>query len=807
QSGSMLCPGCGPNVIELTAFPSMAMKVYAILGMMRWAGIGLATFISGMLIRFGGTVLAMVAGQIAGAPMGAGSQAGVSGIKDPHGYVGSELVPRMAFTNAAFEVGGFRAYAMGRVAGATFAEASSVSAGYQTMAHTGGSFSGVASAGLSAGTVGATQNIASTVQGFGISRAGGPGLVGEGLGKMQLMNALKSAETGKMFSIDDVLNVSSVLGQKSAGSIKGTADRYETLAQKTGVSISTVAEREAKSGKLTFTLSELRNLIQRSGLKLPDGLAEKDTTFLIERIAFDATGKGISFIVAQGADSGNMYKIEPQGITSITRPQGQAIEIGRVKYYFSGEREDIYSSTGAPLKTKLFGIFTDPQGKQYTGQVIVNLESGEVISSNLTALKKQEEGNITNVYGVEQRVGNYQILGGKLEVIESPSGGKVIDIKDGIVQDGVTGRKFRGSFYLYQNPSGDAVLVSAESRSIHSVLMSVSDPEQKERLARFLESMGYKTAAAHVRRMKAVTVSMDIDPNTGRISYIRVHHGSEVLKIDFTHVKKGLLREWFNFEKSVQGALHQIYNNRREVFSGANFMFGNDLLSIIYRSDHTAFHSKYGIYAWNNPEYRSALLSDVTEVTKKFGSIDKLEVDKYARSLSYNAGFNLNDPLVKGAMAAGGVLSLIPQTRLAGTTIAALAALKASLSSEKSGTDRISTNDIMFHYNELIEELAKRKDLSDEQKSRLFVESAHELYKFLESVNKTSAFRRGFRSMPELNENKEQPYTIFDLGEKVARGVIRKVRSKDNLFNAHMNMYKDREVHTNMFKDKEGQGE
>lgn len=467
-----------------------------------------------------------------------------------------------------------------------------------------------------------------------------------------------------------------------------------------------------------------------------------------------------------------------------------------------------HSSTGAPLKTKLSGIFTDPQGKQYTGQVIANLESGEVISSNLTALKKQEEGNITNVYGVEQRVGNYQILGGKLEVIESPSGGKVIDIKDGIVQDGVTGKKFRGSFYLYQNPSGDAVLVSADmiegvnkmSKSIHSVLMSVSDPEQKERLARLYESMGYKTAAAYIRKMKAVTVSMDMDPNTGRISSIRVHHGSEVSEIDFTHIKKGRLKEWFNFEKSVQGALHQIYNNRREVSSGANFMFGNDLLSIIYRSDHIDFHSKYGIYTWNNPEYRSALLSDVTEVMKKFGSIDKSEVENYIRSLSSKMGFDIKDYLKKGAMIAGGALSMIPQTRLTGVAIVAIATLSASASSEKSGTDRISTNDIMFHYNKVIEELAKRKDLSDEQKSRLFVESAHELYKFLENVNNASALKRGFRSMPEPNRSmskpnenqEEQPYTIFDLGEKAAKKAIQKVRSEDNFLNTYMKMYKDK---------------
>ncbi|MEM4620485.1 MAG: conjugal transfer protein TraG N-terminal domain-containing protein, partial [Desulfurococcaceae archaeon] len=206
QSGSMLCPGCGPNVIELTAFPSMAMKVYAILGMMRWAGIGLATFISGMLIRFGGTVLAMVAGQIAGAPMGAGSQAGVSGIKDPHGYVGSELVPRMAFTNAAFEVGGFRAYAMGRIAGATFMEASGVSSGLQTMTHTGGSFSGVASAGLSAGTVGATQNIASAVQGEYITAKGGPGIIGTGLGRLGAIDVIAKGLAGLKFSPGEVLS-------------------------------------------------------------------------------------------------------------------------------------------------------------------------------------------------------------------------------------------------------------------------------------------------------------------------------------------------------------------------------------------------------------------------------------------------------------------------------------------------------------------------------------------------------------------------------------------------------------------------
>lgn len=229
QSGSMLCPGCGANVIELTAFPSMSMKIYAILGMMRWAGIGLATVISTMLIRFGGTALAMIAGQIAGAPMGSGSQAGVSGIKDPHGYVGNELVPRMAFTNAAFEVGGFRAYAMGRVAGATFAEASSVSAGYQTMTHTGGSFSGVASAGLSAGTVGATQNIASTVQGSHITNMGGPGLIGTGLGRLGAIDVIGKGLAGLKFSPEEVRSTAENLASVTETNIRTQARQGQVI--------------------------------------------------------------------------------------------------------------------------------------------------------------------------------------------------------------------------------------------------------------------------------------------------------------------------------------------------------------------------------------------------------------------------------------------------------------------------------------------------------------------------------------------------------------------------------------------------
>lgn len=64
------------GVYALAAFPSDATKILAMFGVIRSAGIMLASLFSMMLIRFGGSALAHLASNLSGLVQGAGSQAG-----------------------------------------------------------------------------------------------------------------------------------------------------------------------------------------------------------------------------------------------------------------------------------------------------------------------------------------------------------------------------------------------------------------------------------------------------------------------------------------------------------------------------------------------------------------------------------------------------------------------------------------------------------------------------------------------------------------------------------------------------------
>lgn len=198
NTAGILCPSCsGPNVLELMAFPSGAAKLYATIGMMRWAGIGLATFITTMLIRFGGTVLAMVAGQIASAPMGAGASAGQSVLRDPHNFVTSDLVPRISFANVAFQSGGVGSFGKSLASYSTFGLASQTSAGEVLLKASGGKIGEVAEAGRLAGRLEGMNKLVASYTGVGIE--GKEKEFASGLAEIKLRDITYSAKVGESF--------------------------------------------------------------------------------------------------------------------------------------------------------------------------------------------------------------------------------------------------------------------------------------------------------------------------------------------------------------------------------------------------------------------------------------------------------------------------------------------------------------------------------------------------------------------------------------------------------------------------------
>ena len=59
-------------------FSTGGMKALAIFGALRWAGVMLATVLTGMLVRMGGSVLGQLSRQVIATPMGQGQQAGMT---------------------------------------------------------------------------------------------------------------------------------------------------------------------------------------------------------------------------------------------------------------------------------------------------------------------------------------------------------------------------------------------------------------------------------------------------------------------------------------------------------------------------------------------------------------------------------------------------------------------------------------------------------------------------------------------------------------------------------------------------------
>jgi len=91
------------SMVSMTMFPDASMKAFAMFGLIRTAGIGLATVITTLLIRFGGSALAHLAGGISGTIQSSGASAGRS-IGTPEGLAKEVreqniAVPTMANAN------------------------------------------------------------------------------------------------------------------------------------------------------------------------------------------------------------------------------------------------------------------------------------------------------------------------------------------------------------------------------------------------------------------------------------------------------------------------------------------------------------------------------------------------------------------------------------------------------------------------------------------------------------------------------------------------------------------------------------
>jgi len=95
------------------SIPSYTTKIIATFGALRWSGLGLATIVTSLLVRFGGAMLAIVGEHIASLPMSAGRTYGAGLMRNPDTLITGEIVPKVSLSNAAMAMGGFRNYVSG----------------------------------------------------------------------------------------------------------------------------------------------------------------------------------------------------------------------------------------------------------------------------------------------------------------------------------------------------------------------------------------------------------------------------------------------------------------------------------------------------------------------------------------------------------------------------------------------------------------------------------------------------------------------------------------------------------------------
>jgi len=91
----------GMGLVQLMMLPQDYLpKVAATFGAIRWSGLMLSTVMTGMLVKFGGAALGMLAGSITGVPQSSGAQYG-SMVTNPGGIMSGEILPAKTYANAA----------------------------------------------------------------------------------------------------------------------------------------------------------------------------------------------------------------------------------------------------------------------------------------------------------------------------------------------------------------------------------------------------------------------------------------------------------------------------------------------------------------------------------------------------------------------------------------------------------------------------------------------------------------------------------------------------------------------------------
>ncbi|WP_028845464.1 conjugal transfer protein TraG N-terminal domain-containing protein [Thermodesulfovibrio thiophilus] len=328
----------GMGLVQLMMLPQDYLpKVAATFGAIRWSGLMLSTVMTGMLVKFGGAALGMLAGSITGVPQSSGAQYG-SMVTNPGGVMSGEILPAKTYANAASmqaAQGGFKSL----MEGSAKMQAGQLSG----QARTGNMFGGESIAQATA-----------TQQAFGIKYQAGA--------QQQIMENTSAGDYGMLKSGQVARGIGEIQGTLNTAKALGyQGNNEEMLKQYTEFtgrgSIIGQAEADALNKQLPGPGKAIK-----PGMKL--------TGFGV-----NSDGK-VGYITAQSQD----------GNKSVTYKDGMLIEKEALHnaeaggFTLNGTAERIIDAkTGQLLTSKYDGIIKHKNGRQFEGSLVMD-SNGKIVN-------------------------------------------------------------------------------------------------------------------------------------------------------------------------------------------------------------------------------------------------------------------------------------------------------------------------------------------------------------------------------------------------------------------------------------------
>lgn len=319
----------GLGSIFYTLLPSYSAKVAAAFGAIRWSGLMLSSVITTMFVKFGGTALAMLAGNISGAPQSTGASAGSMMLKDVTSPIRADIIPQQTWANAAVAAGGLGTLARGMVEKQT------------------GEVAGGASIGNQFGARIIAQSTANQMAHN----------IGSGLGYRDMNKAFQSGQMGTQ------LNIGTLFGEKQrADALKMSMEEYGELKGR-----GFIIDRK--------TANQLNQEYKTDVFK--EGM----------RLDFGTDGQGHNYIKASLSAPNKRESIEVSGSGIKIEKTVNDLMVSGNK--FTGSMNTIRSWDGKEF-TSLQGTFTDSNGVTRYGNAYLDTNGNLVFFDSKSGINKQD---------------------------------------------------------------------------------------------------------------------------------------------------------------------------------------------------------------------------------------------------------------------------------------------------------------------------------------------------------------------------------------------------------------------------------